>query len=239
MAATRTSSKTQAANKAAKKVRGAGPRDPERTSASILAAAVTEFTEKGYAGARIDAIAERSGANKRMIYHYFGDKDGLYLAVLESAYGGIRSAEAELHLTDLEPVAGHRAAGRLHLGLFHRAPGIPEHPEHREPASRQVPQEVETRASASLAAGVDDLGRAEAGRRARRVSAAARIRFMSTSPSPRSASSICRTAGRCRPSSPATCGAGRAPGLGPAYFRGHPGLSAAGKSRLTAPGICN
>ncbi len=70
-----------------------GPRDPERTSASILAAAVTEFTEKGYAGARIDAIALRSGANKRMIYHASGDKEGLYLAVLESAYVGIRSAE--------------------------------------------------------------------------------------------------------------------------------------------------
>jgi AcrR family transcriptional regulator len=85
-------------------VRGAGPRDPERTSASILAAAVTEFTEKGYAGARIDSIAAKSGANKRMIYHYFGDKDGLYLAVLESAYIGIRSSEAELQLTNLEPV---------------------------------------------------------------------------------------------------------------------------------------
>jgi AcrR family transcriptional regulator len=88
----------------AKRARGSGPRDPERTSASILAAAVAEFTEKGYAGARIDAIAERSGANKRMIYHYFGDKDGLYMAVLESAYVGIRSAEAELHLADLQPV---------------------------------------------------------------------------------------------------------------------------------------
>lgn len=85
-------------------VRGAGPRDPERTSASILAAAVTEFTEKGYAGARIDSIAEKSGANKRMIYHYFDDKDGLYLAVLESAYIGIRSSEAELQLTNLGPV---------------------------------------------------------------------------------------------------------------------------------------
>src|SRR5258708_2954250 len=87
-----------------RRARGSGPRDPERTSASILAAAITEFTEKGYAGARIDAIALRSGANKRMIYHYFGDKEGLYLAVVESAYVGIRSAEAELRLTDLEPV---------------------------------------------------------------------------------------------------------------------------------------
>ena len=66
-----------------RKTRGAGSRDPERTSASILAAAVKEFTEKGYSGARIDSIAARAGANKRMIYHYFGDKEALYLAVLE------------------------------------------------------------------------------------------------------------------------------------------------------------
>jgi AcrR family transcriptional regulator len=101
MTAARTSNTARAG---ASKVRGAGPRDPERTSAAILAAAVKEFTDKGYAGARIDAIAEASGANKRMIYHYFGDKDGLYLAVLESAYAGIRTAEAELKLTDLDPV---------------------------------------------------------------------------------------------------------------------------------------
>ena len=59
---------------------GIGTRDPERTSAAILAAAVKEFTEKGYSGARIDSIAARAGANKRMIYHYFGDKEALYLA---------------------------------------------------------------------------------------------------------------------------------------------------------------
>jgi AcrR family transcriptional regulator len=64
---------------------------------------VKEFTEKGYSGARIDSIAARAGANKRMIYHYFGDKEALYLAVLESGYVGIRSAEAGLRLTDLEP----------------------------------------------------------------------------------------------------------------------------------------
>jgi AcrR family transcriptional regulator len=88
-----------------KKTRGSGARDPERTSASILAAAVKEFTEKGYSGARIDAIAARAGANKRMIYHYFGDKEALYLAVLESGYVGIRSAEASLRLADLDPKA--------------------------------------------------------------------------------------------------------------------------------------
>jgi AcrR family transcriptional regulator len=88
-----------------RKTRGA-TRDPERTSASILAAAVKEFTEKSYSGARIDAIAARAGANKRMIYHYFGDKEALYLAVLESGYVGIRSAEAGLRLADLPPRQG-------------------------------------------------------------------------------------------------------------------------------------
>ena len=82
-----------------------GTRDPERTSAAILAAAVKEFTDKGFGGARIDAIAARARANKRMIYHYFGSKERLYLAVLESAYVDIRTAEAQLRLTDLEPMA--------------------------------------------------------------------------------------------------------------------------------------
>ncbi|HEY1723107.1 MAG TPA: TetR/AcrR family transcriptional regulator [Magnetospirillaceae bacterium] len=79
-------------------------RDPQRTSASILSASVKEFTEKGFGGARINEIARRAGANKRMLYHYFGDKEALYLAVLESAYVNIRSAEAKLHLRDRDPV---------------------------------------------------------------------------------------------------------------------------------------
>ena len=101
----RLTSPRPAGGRRAGKARVAGTRDPERTSASILAAAVKEFTEKGYSGARIDSIAARSGANKRMSYHYFGDKEALYLAVLEGGYAGIRSAEAGLHLTDLEPKA--------------------------------------------------------------------------------------------------------------------------------------
>src|SRR6201999_1068343 len=50
------------------------PRDADRTRAKILSAASTEFAHKGLAGARVDAIAEASGANKRMIYYYFGSK---------------------------------------------------------------------------------------------------------------------------------------------------------------------
>lgn len=88
--------------------RTAATRDPERTSAAILAAAVKEFKEHGYGGARIDAIATRANINKRMLYHYFGDKDALYLAVLEGAYISIRTAETRLHLGDLDPPEGVR-----------------------------------------------------------------------------------------------------------------------------------
>lgn len=98
-------------------------RDPERTSAAILAAAVREFMEKGYSGARINEIAKRAGANKRMLYHYFGDKEALYLAVLEGAYVAIRSAESKLHLADHDPVEGIRE-----LALFTWRYFI-EHPE--------------------------------------------------------------------------------------------------------------
>ncbi|MFA6264653.1 MAG: TetR/AcrR family transcriptional regulator [Pseudolabrys sp.] len=83
-------------------------RDPERTRAAILRAATDEITAKGLTGARVDAIAKRAGVNKRMLYHYFGDKQGLYLAVLEHTYSAIRTAEIGLNLTELDPVAGMR-----------------------------------------------------------------------------------------------------------------------------------
>lgn len=88
-------------------------RDPERTSAAILAAAIKEFTEKGFGGARVDEIARRAGANKRSLYYYFEDKEALYLAVLENAYAEIRTAETELQLTQRDPVDGIRELCRF------------------------------------------------------------------------------------------------------------------------------
>jgi TetR/AcrR family transcriptional regulator len=57
-------------------------RNPERTRERILSAALKEFSAKGFAGARVDVIARRAAINKRMLYHYFGDKEGLFKAVL-------------------------------------------------------------------------------------------------------------------------------------------------------------
>jgi AcrR family transcriptional regulator len=93
--------------KAAAKTAGAAPtasRDPERTMAEILAVAAREFAAKGLAGARVDEIADATRTSKRMIYYYFGSKEGLYLQVLENAYRGTRQSESRFHLADLDPV---------------------------------------------------------------------------------------------------------------------------------------
>ncbi len=80
-------------------------RDPIRTRETILMAAQEEFSAKGLAGARVDEIARRARANKRMIYHYFGSKEGLYLAALERVYEGLRGDERKLRLDHLDPEA--------------------------------------------------------------------------------------------------------------------------------------
>lgn len=75
--------------------------DAERTRANILDIAFQEFAEKGFTGARIDEIADRTHTSKNMIYYYFGSKEKLYRQVLENSYRDIRRAESILHLPDL------------------------------------------------------------------------------------------------------------------------------------------
>lgn len=82
--------------------------DPERTMANILKVAQHEFAEKGLAGARIDEIADATHTSKRMIYYYFGSKEGLYLKVLEASYEEMRSQESQLRLDDLDPLMALR-----------------------------------------------------------------------------------------------------------------------------------
>jgi AcrR family transcriptional regulator len=78
-------------------------RDPARTRSKILEAATGEFARYGLGGARVDRIAARARANKRMLYYYFGDKEGLFLAALEDRYAHIRKAERSLELEHLDP----------------------------------------------------------------------------------------------------------------------------------------
>lgn len=85
------------------KVRRSG-RNAEQAKADLLASAKREFAEKGFALAGIEGIADPTGLNKKMIYHYFGSKEDLYIAVLQEAYLGIRKMEEALPLEELEPL---------------------------------------------------------------------------------------------------------------------------------------
>lgn len=89
--------------------RGSAPapnrsQNPEGTKQNIIEVATGEFAENGLSGARIDEIAAKTKSSKRMIYYYFGDKEGLYLRVLEAAYSRVRAVEATLNLDGMPPV---------------------------------------------------------------------------------------------------------------------------------------
>lgn len=114
---------------AAEKTRTAAPsapgkrrRNSELTRENIVEVATAEFADKGFSGARVDEIAERTRTTKRMIYYYFSDKEGLYQAVLEHAYGVIRARERELDIAGLDPVAAVRALAELTFDHHARHP---------------------------------------------------------------------------------------------------------------------
>lgn len=98
-------------------------RDAEATKGRILDAARTEFARYGLGGARIERIAAAARTNKRMLYYYFGNKEGLFLAALEATYDHIRAAERQLNLEALEPIEAIESLVRFTWTYF------VEHPE--------------------------------------------------------------------------------------------------------------
>jgi AcrR family transcriptional regulator len=97
-------------------------RNPVLTKQDILVSARTEFCEFGLDGARVDRIAKRAAANKRLLYHYFGNKEALYSAVLLGAYREIREGERELHLEALAPAEAMRRLVGFTFDHFRRHP---------------------------------------------------------------------------------------------------------------------
>lgn len=83
-------------------------RDPERTKAQLTEAALSEFADHGFHGARVDRITRAVGCNPRLLYHYFGSKEKLYVAVIEHIFADIRAQERDLELARLEPLAAMR-----------------------------------------------------------------------------------------------------------------------------------
>jgi AcrR family transcriptional regulator len=101
------------------------PRDAEKTAAAILTAAREQFCEKGFNGARVDAIARHAKANKRLLYHYYGNKEALYQAVLLDAYREIRRGEQELKLSKHPPVEAMDRLVRFTFRHFLANPWFP------------------------------------------------------------------------------------------------------------------
>ena len=96
--------------------------DPDQTRRDILAIATEEFAEKGLSGARIDEIAARTRTSKRMIYYYFGSKEGLYIAALEQAYRNIRNIERDVDVDHLPPEEALRELVRFSFDRHQQNP---------------------------------------------------------------------------------------------------------------------
>lgn len=79
-------------------------RDAESSRRLILDTATRHFASRGYDGARVDDIVAETHLSKNMLYHYFGSKEDLFVAVLEAMYERFRGQQGEISISDLEPV---------------------------------------------------------------------------------------------------------------------------------------
>lgn len=111
-----------AGRKRRRKADGAPTRtqDPEGTRSNILEIASQEFALNGLSGARIDEIAARTRASKRMIYYYFDDKESLYVAALENAYRLVREGEERLDTRGMPPIDALRRLVEFTFDHHHR-----------------------------------------------------------------------------------------------------------------------
>jgi len=97
-------------------------KDPEAVKSNILEIATEEFAAHGLSGANINEIAQKTSTSKRMIYYYFGDKEGLYCAVLEGVYASLRNAEDRLEVGNLPPVEALRRLVEATFNAHAKAP---------------------------------------------------------------------------------------------------------------------
>jgi TetR/AcrR family transcriptional regulator len=97
-------------------------RDPERTKAQLTQAALAEFADHGFHGARVDRITRAVGCNPRLLYHYFGSKEQLYVAVIEHIFADIRAQERDLEMARLAPVEAMRRLVEFTFDFFDSNP---------------------------------------------------------------------------------------------------------------------
>jgi TetR/AcrR family transcriptional regulator len=99
-------------------------RDSIQTQDRILRAAQAEFARRGYDGARVDAITERAGVSKNLLYHHFGSKEELYVRVLERTYEVLRRRQGDVPLAGLRPIEAMRTLCESTFQVFIDEPDI-------------------------------------------------------------------------------------------------------------------
>jgi len=97
-------------------------RDADATRAKILEAALAEFAAQGLPDTRIEDVADRARVNRRMIYYYFGSKEGLYLAALEAVYLELIEVESEIDVEQMDPVEAIAAMVDLKIDHYQTYP---------------------------------------------------------------------------------------------------------------------
>jgi AcrR family transcriptional regulator len=116
--ARKTAHKTHGGGKVAKK----RTRNAAVTRARILESAMEEFAQRGLPHARVEDIAARAGANRRMVYYYFGSKDGLYLAALEAVYAELMNEERKIDVEKMDPIEAISELVRLKIDHYTHYP---------------------------------------------------------------------------------------------------------------------
>ncbi len=104
--------------------RGTGVREAaaQATRKAILRAATKVFARYGYDGGSVEKISKAAKSYDRMIYYYFGSKEGLFIEVLEGIYRGMDEAEAALELDISRPLAALAEVTRFVHGYYRRNP---------------------------------------------------------------------------------------------------------------------
>lgn len=100
-------------------------RDAEKTRLVILSAAAQEFSQHGFTAARTEAIAAKTGVAKSMIYYYFGDKEGLYKAVLARSHDTLWQAVQKIDLEALSPEVAIERFLKALLDCVSKDPQLP------------------------------------------------------------------------------------------------------------------
>ena len=119
-----TPSKTRTASPRAASARKTGVREQaaQTTRDNILKAATKVFARYGYEGGSVEKISKAAKSFDRMIYYYFGSKEGLFIEVLEETYRRMNDAESKLDLDTAKPVEALQAVIRFVVGYYRKNP---------------------------------------------------------------------------------------------------------------------